>query len=211
MWFVMMATEEAETGGVIRRWLPATLQFLKVERAVSVRVKQLSRIPATNVCPLVEDSVKPALQRAMPVMEMQLILEKAKWSGRVNPMLKGTTNSLDRRAYRSRDVIQLLATTMVLQLDMKQEAALALATRGGRDRVALTKQSVQLELIAVTPQNQFRDKHFVKSSATLTAVQRGKCTATVSLMELEMVTKSVLLPHQGEEVGEVVWFLISQR
>lgn len=29
-------------------------------------------------------------------------------------------------------------------------------------------------------------------------------------MELEMITKSVLLSHQGEEVGEVVWFLISQ-
>lgn len=176
MWFVMMATEEAETGGVIRRWLPATLQFLKVERAVSVRVKQLSRIPATKMCPLVEDSVKPALQRAMMVMEMQLILDKAKWSGRVNPMLKGTTNSLDRRAYRSRDVIQLLATTMVLQLDMKQEAALALATRGGRERVALTKQSVQLHIIAAAVQNQFRDKHFVKSSATMTAVQRGQST-----------------------------------
>ena len=81
---MLMATEEAETGGVIRRWLPATLQFLKVERAVSVRVKQLSRIPATNVCPLVEDSVKPALQRAMMVMEMKLILDKAKWSGRVS-------------------------------------------------------------------------------------------------------------------------------
>jgi hypothetical protein len=92
-------------------------------------------------------------------------------------MLKGTTNSLDRRAYRSRHVIQLLATTVVLQLDMKKEAALALATRGGRERVALTKQSVHLELIAVTTQNQFRDKHFVKSSATLTAVQSGKWTA----------------------------------
>jgi hypothetical protein len=71
----MMPTEEAETGGVIRRWLPATFQLLKVERAVLVRVKQLSRIPATKMCPLVEDAVKPALRRAMMVMEMQMILD----------------------------------------------------------------------------------------------------------------------------------------
>lgn len=174
----MMATEEAETGGVIHRQQSATFQLLKVDCAVSVRVKQLSHIPATKLCPLVEDAVKPALQRAMMVMEMKLILDKAKWSGRVNPMLKGTTNSLDRRAYSSRHVIELLATTMVLQLDMKQEAALALATQGGRERVALTEQRVQLLIAtASTTQNQFRDKHFVKSSATMTAVQRGQSTA----------------------------------
>ena len=98
MWFVMMATEEAETGGVIHRQSPATVQLLKVDCAVSVRVKQLSRIPATKLYPLEEDAVKTPLQRAMLVMEMKLILDKAKWSGRVTPMLKGTTNSLDRRA-----------------------------------------------------------------------------------------------------------------
>ncbi len=75
MWFVMIATEEAETGGVIRRQSPATVQLLKVECAVSVRVQQLSRIPATKMCPLEEDVVNPALQRAMMVMEMKLILD----------------------------------------------------------------------------------------------------------------------------------------